>query len=67
MKIEITRKWINQPSTSQQLHKLHGTQVLCAENEIDSPLFVTIYFLNGPVISMRVLKICLSDGWIFRD
>lgn len=56
--IRLVRKWINQPSTLQQLHKLHGSRVLydSSNNEI--------YFTEGDVICQRMVdKSVLSDGW----
>lgn len=55
----IQRMWINQPSTSQPLHKLHGTNVL-AIREGDG---WRIYFLSGAVISQQAPFDTLSDGW----
>ena len=51
------RMWINQPSATQPLHHLHGTNVLAVED--------TIYFLSGKTISMLVLTnpSPLSEGW----
>lgn len=54
------RMWINQPSTLQRLHSLHGTNVL-ALHEYENTY--RIYFLTGPVISMQCLGNCLSWGW----
>jgi hypothetical protein len=31
--MNIRRMWINQPSTSQPLHHLHGTNVLAVEDD----------------------------------
>jgi hypothetical protein len=53
----MKRMWINQPSTLQPFHRLHGTNVLLDEkNE-------TIYFLSGNVISMMIPIETLSKGW----
>lgn len=57
---KIERMWINQPSTLQPLHHLHGTNVL-ASHEYDDTW--QVYFLSGGVISMQVLSLCLSKGW----
>lgn len=54
------RKWINQPSTQQPLHNLHGTNVL-AVREYDNVW--RIYFTSGSVISQQCSGLCLSDGW----
>lgn len=52
--------WINQPSTLQPLHRLHGTRVLAVQE--DTHLY-EIYFLSGAVVSMQVMASCLSSGW----
>lgn len=62
----LERMWINQPSSLQPLHKLHGTNVIAdLEEELHSNA-ITIYFLAGSVISQRCTKNCLSSGWINR-
>lgn len=59
--INLERKWINQPSTLQPLHKLHGTNVLAGyESETTS----IIYFLSGPIVDQLAPNLCLSDGWL---
>jgi hypothetical protein len=57
---ELTRMWINQPSTLQELHALNGTNVL-AIHEYDNTM--RIYFLSGDRISQQVNKMVLSNGW----
>jgi hypothetical protein len=52
MKGEIKRYWINQPSTMQPLHHLHGTNVLAIYEYYGSTS--KVYFLSGEVISMQV-------------
>lgn len=51
----MTRMWINQPSTLQPLHHLHGTNVLAQGTRV--------WFLAGDVISMEVPPNVLSKGW----
>jgi hypothetical protein len=58
----MKRMWINQPSTLQPLHSLHGTCVLAAPTS-DSFEATTVYFLSGDVVSMAAPKLSLSDGW----
>lgn len=53
------RMWVNQPSTHQPLHRLHGTNVLAVEYAGA----YRIYFLAGPVISQVAPKEALSPGW----
>ena len=54
------RMWINQPSEFHSLHRLHGTNVVAVKEEHNS---YRIYFLSGPVRSMRCFPRCLSEGW----
>lgn len=56
----IERMWINQPSGSQPLHHLHGTNVLAV---IGITTTARIYFLSGDVISMDCFLLHLSKGW----
>lgn len=56
----MKRMWINQPSTLQPLHKLHGTNVLAKR---DTDATCRVYFLSGDVVSQQVPKGVLSSGW----
>lgn len=56
----LKRMWVNQPSTLQPLHELHGTNVLAYE---ESENMTCSYFLHGHIISQQIPKICLSNGW----
>ena len=56
-RVGLQRKWINQPSTAQPQHDLHGECVLY--NPVDNE----IYFLRGDVVSGTYDPIILSDGW----
>ena len=58
--MNLERMWVNQPSTLQQHHDLHGTNVL-AYREYDNTM--RVYFLKGPVVSQQMLSHCLSKGW----
>lgn len=51
--------WVNQPSTSQPEHALHGTNVL-AYHEYGRTW--QVFFLDRPV-SRQMLGECLSPGW----
>lgn len=53
---EFSRMWINQPSTHDALHHMHGTNVLAAPNG-------RIYPVAGDIISMQVPNNALSQGW----
>ena len=53
----VVRAWVNQPSTLQPYHELHGQNVLY------SPKEKRIYFLSGAVISQEIDPLALSKGW----
>lgn len=61
------RAWINQPSTLQPLHDLHGVKVLadddCRLVDHADVKNTSVYFLSGPVVSMFVPDGTLSKGW----
>lgn len=59
----LKRCWINQPSTIQRWHDLHGTNVLVDYSENLHSNAVTVYFLSGNIISQRVTKEALSENW----
>lgn len=56
----LQRMWINQPSTLQPYHELHGVNVLAAPEYDDT---YRVYFLSGPIESMQLFRSCLSVGW----
>lgn len=58
---ELTRMWINQPSTLQALHALNGTNVL-AYHEYNNTM--RIYFLSGNIVSQQCSILALSKGWL---
>ncbi len=58
----MNRMWINQPSTAQDLHKMHGTNVLADYN--DEEQTVQIWLLAGETVSMQVPTSALSNGWL---
>jgi hypothetical protein len=60
MTVKIDRMWINQPSTLQPLHQLHGKNVLAVK---EGENMYRIYFLSGDTISMRAHSNTLSWGW----
>jgi len=53
----IFRAWINQPSTLQPLHHLHGTPCIAME---DRPGNVRLYFVEGAVHSMDADPLSIS-------
>lgn len=58
--LKFKRMWVNQPSTLQPDHKLHGSLVYAADT---GEKYIDIYFLNGPAISQRIARLSLSEGW----
>jgi hypothetical protein len=58
--MNLQRMWINQPSTLQHGHSLHGRLVL-AYREVGETW--RIYFLTGPVVSQQIDGAALSPGW----
>jgi hypothetical protein len=56
----LERMWINQPSTLDALHALHGTNVL-AEREDETTM--RIFFLSGDVVCQQASPLSLSSGW----
>lgn len=53
----IYRAWINQPSTLQPLHSLHGKRCIVHDTGDQS---VTLYFTDGEVHSMTAMRQCIS-------
>jgi hypothetical protein len=58
--IVVKRMWINQPSTAQLHHDLHGVNVFAIA---DTDATYRVYFLSGNVISQQIAKLALSKGW----
>jgi hypothetical protein len=56
----IRRMWINQPSTLQRYHALHGTNVLALR---ETKSTYRVYFLSGSIISQQIGSDALSSGW----
>jgi hypothetical protein len=56
----LERMWVNQPSTLQPLHALHGTNVLAAP---ESESLFRVWFLSGETISQQAPRSALSPGW----
>jgi len=57
---KLERMWIDQPSTTQPLHRLHGTNVLAVRED---DRYMRVYFLSGDVISQLASSYWLSKGW----
>lgn len=60
----MKRYWVNQPSTLQTFHTLHGRNVLCDPNQQSPTGFIDIYFTEGPVIRQIIAYRALSKGWL---
>lgn len=56
----LARMWINQPSSLQRYHHLHGALVL-AEHEHGTTW--RVWFTSGEVVSQQVTSDALSNGW----
>jgi hypothetical protein len=52
------RMWINQPSTLQPHHNLHGKRCIAILEEGER--FVRVCFTDGPIHSMMMDRVCLS-------
>jgi len=73
MTTRVRRMTVNQPSTAQPHHNLDGTSVLAIlDEDVATPnrdvvhataQFATVWFLSGPVVSQRMHRTALSDGW----
>lgn len=57
----MRRYWINQPSTLQPMHSMNGLRVIAPKHLDDD--YVTVYFIDGPVISALIGSSALSPGW----
>ena len=57
---KVKRMWINQPSTLQQYHHLHGRNVLADFRDDET----VIYFMEGAVISQQIDPLALDPGWV---
>ena len=63
--MEPKRMWVNQPSTLQPDHDLHGTNVIAVPKALDHyNCDYEIFFLDGNTISRPVNHLSLSEGWI---
>jgi hypothetical protein len=56
----LRRMWIDQPSTLQPLHHLHGTRVL-GYKEYEGTY--RVFFLEGDIVSQQAPSLCLGEGW----
>jgi hypothetical protein len=54
---KIYRAYINQPSTLQPLHKLHGKSCIAVH---DRPGNVRLYFTEGTIHSLDADPLCIS-------
>lgn len=58
----LKRMWINAPSTIQDFHRFHRTNVLVDYENSYYTSTARVYFLSGPVISMEIPRNILSDS-----
>jgi hypothetical protein len=60
---KVKRAWINQPSTSQDYHSLHGKNILVEVPKNKDEIWLRAYFLDGDVVSQFINKNALENGW----
>lgn len=58
----IYRGWINQPSKLNTHHHLHGTRCIVVDN--GEGRSVQVWFTEGPVYSMQVLRKAISKAGV---
>lgn len=56
--MRIYRAWINQPSTFDVLHNLHGKYCIAHDTNERS---IRLYFTEGPIHSMESLRECITE------
>jgi hypothetical protein len=56
--MKIYRAWINQPSTSQPLHKFNGKNCIVQDTGEKS---VRLFFTEGAIHSMQAPRQCISE------
>jgi hypothetical protein len=59
--MKLYRAWVNQPSTLQPLHKLHGKYCIVHDTGENS---VTLYFTEGDLHSTTALRQCISRVYL---
>jgi hypothetical protein len=57
------RVWVNQPSTLQPDHNIHGALGIALEDPNVHPDCVDVYWVKGEAICSRMLRASLSRGW----
>jgi hypothetical protein len=61
-----TRVIINQPSTSQTFHNLHGIHGIAIAENVNPDYrqevkdIITVYFVEGSILSIKINKLCLD-------
>ncbi len=56
-----TRQWINQPSTHQPFHTMHGQRVIYISDYTHNTVIVAP--ISGSAETMVIPSACLSPGW----
>ena len=59
--MKLYRAWINQPSTLQPLHALHGTYCIACDRDGAN---VHLYFTEGDVHSMVAPRTCIARVYL---
>jgi len=55
---KLYRAWINQPSTLQPLHHLHGKHCIAQDDGLS---IVRLWFTEGDIHSMQAPRECISQ------
>ena len=58
----IGRIWINCPSIFQPYHNLNGKRGIICPQKGDEGDFVTVFFTEGPIHSMRMNRLYLEQA-----
>lgn len=58
MAMRTYRGWINQPSSLQPLHDMHGTPCIVQDS---GGVTVRVWFISGPVHSLEASRLCISE------
>lgn len=63
--MSMYRAQIDQPSTLQPLHRLHGTKVIADSDSVEKNggKSVTVALIDGPVTTMMVPLNAITKGW----
>lgn len=63
MSLRTYRAWIDQPSNLQPLNAYHGKRCIVQD---DGKETVRVWFTEGPVHSMEIPRLCISELYISK-